>query len=78
MVPFVDFFLNNSILNNYVCCCGGSEENSLIPDGEKLRGKDEVVIKWGLTTHSTWLISVKHGFVQIVGLCVFVYTAAVL
>ena len=51
-VPFVVFPLNYSALNNYPSCCGGREETSLTPAGEKLRGMDEVVSEWGLTTHS--------------------------
>ena len=45
---------------------------------ERFKGRDEVVIVWG-AYHPLefWLISVKHAFVQIMGLCVFVYTAVV-
>ena len=40
--------------NNNLSCCGGRENKSLTPDGEKLRGKDEIVIEWGgLTPQST-------------------------
>ena len=50
---FCCFFpLSTAPFNNYLICCGGREEKSLTSDGGKLRGKDEVVIEWGLTSHS--------------------------
>ena len=53
------------------------ENNSLTPDEEKLRGKDEVAIELGLFPTRLWLVFIEHAFVQIVGLCVFVYAAVV-
>ena len=49
--------------NNYLGAVE-AEKRSLTPEGERLRGSDEVVTGWG-AYHSLdfWLISVKHAFV---------------
>ena len=45
---------------------------------KRLKGRDEVVIVWGAYHPLEFrLLSVKYAFVQIMGLCVFRYTAFV-
>ena len=64
--------------NNYLSCCGGREDKYLTSDGETLREGGWSCDRVGAYyPFGFWLICVKHAFVQIVGRCVFVYTAVV-